>query len=87
MITTTKDGRIIRKGADYTEFRLKLHWLQLGRCTRCGGYSEPSLPPESAFSFHVHHTNGRGMGGAKRDDTFESCEGLCGNCHRKEHNQ
>jgi hypothetical protein len=27
------------------------------------------------------------MGGGKRDDSFESCKGLCGLCHRKEHGQ
>ncbi len=84
-VKTTKDGRTVRTGKDYTIFRWQLWELSSGKCVRCGEYTSLSLEPQSNWSFHVHHTHGRGMGGSKRDDTFESCQGLCGKCHREEH--
>jgi hypothetical protein len=83
----TKDGRTLRTGKDYTTFRYDLWFSQDGRCIRCGGIAALSEPIYRARSFHVHHKNGRGMGGSKRSDTFLKCEGLCGSCHRIEHNQ
>lgn len=87
MIKTTKDGRTILTGKDYTRFRSRLHEQSYDLCIRCGRRALLSVPLDWDNSFHVHHKNGRGMGGSKRDDTFESCEGLCGKCHREEHNQ
>lgn len=87
MIGTTKDGRVIRSGRDYSQFRRDLHFLQDALCARCLRYTLLGAWLEDDNSFHVHHTNGRGMGGSKRDDTLEACEGLCGKCHREEHNQ
>jgi hypothetical protein len=88
LIKTTKDGRTIREGKDYTIFRWQLWERQtVGMCARCHKGTSLSADPEDYNSFHVHHVNGRGMGGGKRDDTFEACVGLCGACHRKEHGQ
>jgi hypothetical protein len=87
VIKTTKDGRTIRKGASYTKFRVALHGLQCGACARCERMTSLTAPLEWDSSFHCHHVNGRGMGSSKRNDTAESCTGLCGSCHRKLHNQ
>ena len=87
MIKTTKDRRTIREGKDYTLFRRELWARSLGICTRCFRNTSLSADLEDDGSFHVHHINGRGMGGSKRDDTFEACKGRCGACHREEHNQ
>lgn len=85
-IKITKDGRTIRTGRDYTKFRRELRDSQRGWC-RCGLPTSLTADLRADWSFHVHHTNGRGMGGSKRDDTLKACVGLCGKCHRKEHNQ
>lgn len=87
MIRTMKDGRTIRNGKHYKDFRYMMHSDQGGLCMRCGAETGVSIDLESDYSFHVHHRNGRGLGGGKRDDTVHSCEGLCGKCHRKEHGQ
>lgn len=86
-IKVTKDGRTIRAGRDYSQLRRDLHFQQDARCVRCKRFTFLTAYIEQDNSFHVHHTNGRGMGGSKRDDTLEACEGLCGKCHRKEHHQ
>ena len=86
-IKITRDGRTIRSGVDYTEFRAMLHELQDAKCDRCWRGTDLAYEPTSDWSFHVHHRNGRGMGGGKRDDSVRTCIGLCGECHRQEHNQ
>lgn len=86
-IKATKDGRVIRTGKAYTDFRAHMHRRQNCLCNRCGRYTSLTSDLMSDHSFHVHHRDGRGMGGSKRDDTFESCEGICGKDHRKEHGQ
>lgn len=87
MIKTTKDGRTIRTGTDYTKFRKDMWDAQDARCKACDRFTSINCPLEYDYAFHVHHKNGRGMGGSKRDDTFEACQGDCGKCHRAEHNQ
>ncbi len=86
-VSIKKDGRTIRSGVDYTEFRRDLHDHQFGRCYRCRSFTSLADEPLMRTSFHVHHVGGRGMGGSKRDDVFSKVEGLCGSCHREEHNQ
>ena len=86
-IEVTKDGRTIRTKRSYSEFRYALWNKQEGRCVNCGRDTYLAVPIEWDNAFHVHHKNGRGMGGSKRDDTFESCKGWCGKCHRIEHGQ
>src|SRR3954471_22791187 len=87
MIKTTKDGRTIRTGSHYTEFRTLLFYHQHGRCLECRRATNLESDIEYDDSFHVDHRDGRGMGGSKRDDTIKACDGLCGKCHRKKHNQ
>jgi hypothetical protein len=82
MIWTTKDGRTIRDGKDYTEFRHDVWDAQEGRCLNCG--RSVMFDPEW---FQVHHKNGRGMGGSKRNDVPGAVAGLCTDCHRKQHGQ
>jgi hypothetical protein len=86
-IVEKKDGRIIRTGSSYTQFRLKLYCYQSGQCAKCEWATSLDADIMSDHAFHCHHKAGRGLGGSKRDDTFEACEGLCGRCHRKEHHQ
>ena len=83
----TKDGRVKLTGKDYTAFRYELYQSQGAQCNNCPRCTSLWMEPEYDSSFHVHHINGRGMGGSKRSDTFLACVGLCGSCHRKEHNQ
>lgn len=86
-ILTKKDGRTVRTGRAYTLFRGELYDRQNGLCFQCGRLVYTSSPVEWDDSFHVHHKHGRGLGGGKRDDTFEECVGWCGKCHREEHNE
>jgi hypothetical protein len=69
MIRTTKDGRTVRTGRDYTKFRIERHTAQHSQCAECGRITVLWHPLEWDDSFHVHHEGGRGMGGSKRDDT------------------
>ena len=87
MLKITKDGRTILTGRDYTAFRYKLWKSQRGNCKECGRVTSITADLESDWSFHVDHKAGRGMGGSRRDDTFEACQGLCGLHHREKHNQ
>lgn len=87
-VTVKKDGRTILTDKDYTNFRFKLWMSQDRSCARCKMLVSISEPYWRARSFHVHHKNGRGMGGGKRSDTFLACVGLCRDCHMKgEHGQ
>lgn len=86
MVRTTKDGRTIRTGSHYTDFRRTLWTWQAGMCG-CGRSTQLDADWDVDWAFHVHHKNGRGMGGGKRDDTTIACIGLCGKCHRMAHNQ
>lgn len=87
MIRTTKDGRTIRTGKHYSQFRAQVFLSQNAECGHCGTGVALSSPPEWASSFHLHHKNGRGMGGGKRNDIPSEVEGLCRDCHQKEHHQ
>ncbi len=80
MIKTKKDGRTILSGKDYTDLRHRVFLREQGRCSDCGRWIWFA-------SFHLHHNNGRGMGGSKRNDVDSEVTALCGSCHRKRHNQ
>lgn len=91
-IVITKDGRTIRDGKDYSEFRIQLHKDQQGICMTCGRLTSLVVPLEYGHSFHVSHRGSRGMGSAIRDDVVGPKRGQveggkCGGCHRQEHNQ
>ena len=85
MIRTTKDGRTIKTGADYLLFRMEVAESQRHRCAMCGRFIFFHHSFELDDSCHLHHRNGRGMGGSKRDDTPDMCVALCGKCHRGIH--
>ena len=92
MIVVTKDGRTIKRGADYTVFRHELWKVQQGNCADCGRVTSITADIESDWSFHVAHRGSRGMGGAIRDDVVgpkrgQVESGKCGKCHRREHGQ
>lgn len=80
MIRTTKDGRTILTGIHYTEFRRAIYERAGQQCELCG---------KGLFyaTMELHHRNGRGMGGGKRDDIPDEVLGICLGCHRAEHNQ
>jgi len=80
-------GRTKRDGKDYTIFRRELWRLQYGNCVTCGKPTSLEADLEMDWSFHVDHKAGRGLGGSKRDDSFDDCEGLCGLHHRVKHGQ
>jgi len=85
-IVLKKDGRTILTGKHYTKLRESV-WLSFaGRCVNCMRYVN-LMPCGTDADMHLHHKNGRGMGGSKRNDVIEECEALCAACHRKEHNQ
>jgi len=85
-IRTTKDGRQILTGKDYTELRIRVYTRDRGRCIVCGvrtrieqgGYDN---------DMHLCHVIPRRMGGGSRDDTMENTVTKCAACHRTEHNQ
>ncbi len=92
MIKTTKDGRTIRTGKDYTKFRADLYVKQNASCIECDQTCVFDAPLEWNNSFHVAHHGSRGMGGAIRDDVVGPKRGqveggLCGKCHRESHGQ
>jgi hypothetical protein len=78
VIRVTKDGRTIRTGKHYTEFRHAIY-------DRCEGICEGCNRGLVFWEMEVHHKNGRGMGGGKRDDIPKEVLGLCGACHGAEH--
>jgi len=91
-IKTTKDGRVIRSGSDYADFRRDLWRKQRWTCCTCSRITGLDMPIESDYSFHVAHRGSRGMGGGFRDDVVGTKRGQveggkCGGCHRKEHGQ
>lgn len=86
-IETTKSGRTILSGREYSEFRKTLWQDQRGRCAYCNRPCLLGVPFSYNNAFNVHHKNGRGLGGGKRDDTPESCVGICNACHKRVHKQ
>jgi hypothetical protein len=57
----TKDGRTILSGKDYSAHKKFVWTKQGGRCAKC-------KRPEDWREMEFHHSAGRGLGGAKRDD-------------------
>ena len=86
-ISVTKDGRTKLTGKHYTAFRYELWMAQNRKCIECGRVTDIQAELHRDDSFHTDHLNGRGLGGSKRDDTFKSCVGKCGRCHRIKHGQ
>lgn len=80
-----KDGRVKLTGYHYRLLRHK-KWLQ--QDLKCGETDaikkgRPGCGREITFDeMELHHKNGRGMMGSKRDDTLEATEGLCKKCHK-----
>lgn len=73
-IKTTKDGRWIYSGTDYTKLK-RQKWFEQGeRCADCGRRLDISFG-------QAHHVDGRGMGGSKRDDSKMVV--LCIRCHSR----
>jgi hypothetical protein len=62
MIRTTKDGRTIRTGHNYTAFRRNIHEEQSGACMKCERPTSLTAPLEWDSSFHLHHIGGQGNG-------------------------
>jgi hypothetical protein len=87
MIEIKRDGRVIRTGRDYSEFRKSIFENQNGCCADCGIACEFVADPDWHCSFHVHHKHGRGLGGSRRTDTLEECVGWCGACHHSHHEE
>lgn len=89
MIRVMHDGRTKRTGRDYALFRVQIFWRATGRCEmsrngeRCNRYA----PLTGLNHGAVHHINGRGMGGGKRDDNPEVCKWACWECHDRKHNR
>ena len=86
-IKVNKSGLTKRTGKDYTAFRYELWLAQDKLCIDCGRFTDLTADLHCDNSFHTDHTGGRGMGGSKRDDTFYTCKGKCGKCHRIKHHQ
>lgn len=96
-IKITHDGRTLRTGRDYTEFRRYVFTYQGGHCDNpdCevdnGRPTGLLRPLEWDDSFHLNHLYGRG--GGKRDDVLfrddgkQMVRGECGKCHRVSHGQ
>ena len=78
MIKVTKDGRTIRTGKHYTDFRREIYRASGNMCENCGRTVRFE-------DMQLHHKNGRGMGGGKRNDVENEVQALCFNCHRYAH--
>lgn len=76
----THDGRTILTNNDYRRFRTRIY-------DRCGGACELCTAGIRFEDMEVHHKNGRGMGGSKRNDVPEAVLGICIPCHRRKHAQ
>jgi len=89
-IKKTKDGRTIRTGKEYTDFRRQLYDKQKRLCIKCGRVTRLDISIYFGNSFHVAHRGSRGMGSAIRDDVVGEKRGQveggkCGACHREDH--
>jgi hypothetical protein len=70
-------GRVVLTQSQYMRRKREL-WIAQGRaCANC------DAPIDSLLDAALHHLNGRGLGGGKRDDRFASL--ICGGCHQQEH--
>ena len=87
MIKTTKDGRTILSGQDYSGLKLQRLAVDWYRCSL-----DPVMKDDGPitlgcnrlltfYSADLHHIDGRGMGGSKRDDTIAKTRALCRSCH------
>ena len=77
-IRSTKSGRSILTGPDYTALRERVYRTQNGRCADCGKRKEFS-------EMDLHHDDRRGVG--KRDDVAHKTRMLCQPCHQQRHGQ
>lgn len=77
-VRTTKSGKTIADGADYTAIREETYKRQNGRCSDCGRRKDIS-------EMELHHADKRGAG--KRDDADPENKLLCQWCHRGRHGQ
>ena len=89
-IRIKRDGRTVRYGRSYTEFRKALYLMQSGRCMECGRMTSLTCDILSDWAFHVSHRGTRGMSGSVRDDVLGPKKGqveggLCAKCHRERH--
>jgi hypothetical protein len=89
-VRTMLDGREILSGAAKRARWMAVYDLDGGRCHRCGRRLD--LPyTNSVNSAEIHHVEGRGMSGGKRDDRIfvdgkRNLETLCpglNRCHAK----
>jgi 5-methylcytosine-specific restriction endonuclease McrA len=85
-VRLTHDGRTILKGTDYSKFRESIWRRDMGRCVRCTRPVSLVIWGNDS-DMHLHHRNGRGMGGSLHNDVSEEVETLCSVCHRIEHGQ
>ena len=76
-----REGRIILSKGDYRRLRKQVYSEQGKACARC------RRRIWTLAEMELNHKRLRKMGGGSRDDRRENVEGLCQDCHRKEHNQ
>ena len=74
-----KEGLVKLSAYQYRKHRERVWQKQSKRCAKC------RRPITDLSDGHLHHYDGRGMGGGKRNDW--KTEFLCIECHLKEHNQ
>jgi hypothetical protein len=74
-----RDGLVKLSPAKYRKHKEKVWLSQNKRCAKCKCYIADVICSQ------LHHTDGRGLGGGKRDDRKTVI--LCNGCHAKEHNQ
>jgi len=74
----TGKTKVIKLGKVGYDMQRRRVWAKQSRsCRHC--HKGISLE-----QMHLHHTDGRGLGGGKRNDL--KTEGLCEACHLKQHN-
>lgn len=71
-----KDGRLVQSAHHYRKTKQQMWHDQNRCCAKCFKFM-----PSPAFG-HRHHIGGRGIGGAKRDDSKTVL--LCPVCHEQE---
>jgi hypothetical protein len=78
----TKDGRTILRGLDMEKFRREMMDRSNGYCQALS-HASACTDWVAWESGHLHHIDGKGLGGSKHDDVPHKVQWLSESCHRE----